>query len=424
MKMINGWKALLVASTFAGTGLAAPTHAQTQAHACIEGLGMGSQQIWWTGGNSGKYLMDFTAGAPVLSNAGIGQTGSFEGTAVYTTPAGELLLYTDGDSIFNGQNNTQIGTGVGGDPSATEAALIVPDPAGSPTNDFYVFGNTGNTSGPINYTLVDIAANSIDPITPLDGGVVFSESLATVPHANGFDFWIISVTNASPAVNAYEVTASGVNNTPVSSSIPSLPSGTAAHRGTVVYHPPTGRLAIGFYSESTNQGHILTARFDESTGTASDFELHATGELGYGVAFSPDGSKLYYSVGTQGFNGSITHYDLASDTATPIDTGAWAMPRLAPDNNVYVVDFGATTMGVIQSPNTDPAGIGWDANGITLPEGSTAAYSLVNQTYAPCEILNEPAPPLAVTVPTLNHLGLFVLLLLAGLMPLMLGRRI
>ncbi len=88
--------------------------AQDPGHACIQGLGMGNQQIWWTGSGNSKYLMDFTAGDPILSNAGIGQTTSGEGTAVYTTPEGVLLLYTDGDSIFNGQTHALIGTGVGG----------------------------------------------------------------------------------------------------------------------------------------------------------------------------------------------------------------------------------------------------------------------------------------------------------------------
>ena len=59
--------------------------AQAQ-HACIEGLGMESQQVWWTGTGNSKFLMDFTSGTPVLSNTGIGQTGSFESTAVYTSP--------------------------------------------------------------------------------------------------------------------------------------------------------------------------------------------------------------------------------------------------------------------------------------------------------------------------------------------------
>lgn len=77
------------------------------------------------------------------------------------------MLYTDGNVIFDGRSHQEIGSGVGGNPSSTEAALIVPVPGGDPTNDFYVFGNTANTSGEINYTRVDIQQASIDPVTEL-----------------------------------------------------------------------------------------------------------------------------------------------------------------------------------------------------------------------------------------------------------------
>jgi hypothetical protein len=391
--------------------------AQDPGHSCVQGLGMGNQQVWWTGAGAEKYLMDFTAGAPVLSNVGIGQTSSFEGTAVYTTPEGDLLLYTDGDVVFNGQTHAQIGSGVGGNPSATEAALIVPDPGGVPTNDFYVFGNTGDTSGTINYTLVDISTSSIGLVTPLDGGLVFGESLAVVPDANGTDFWILSVTNANPSVNAYLVTDGGVSNTPISTAIPSLPSGTTANRGTIVYHPPTGQLAIGFFSDATGSGFIFTAQFDVYTGAVSGFTQQAAGALGYGVAFSPDASKLYYSVGSQGWRGSITHLDIASSNASTIATGSWAMPRLGPDGKIYVVGFGSTSMGVVNAPDSDFASINWNPAGIVLPSGASAAYSLVNQTYASCSVLNPDVPVNSVPVPAVSawsRIAMFFVLMLIG----------
>jgi hypothetical protein len=328
-------------------------------------------------------------------NTGIGQTGSFESTAVYTSPQGALLLYTDGDSIFNGQTHSLIGTGVGGDSSATEAALIVPVPGGDPTNDFYVFGNTSNIDsamGPINFTQVDRQADTIGAITALDGGLVFSESLGIVPHANGDEFWIMSVTNATPTLNVYLVNAGGVSGTPVTSAIPSLPGGTMADRATVIYHPPTGQLAISFYHQNGTIGYIYTADFNESTGMASNFNQEVTGNLGYAVAFSPDASTIYYSVGSQGWNGSIVHRDLATDTSTTIAAGQWAAPRLGPDGRIYVADSGATVLGVVNNPDAGFASINWDASGVSIPAGSSSAYSLPNQTYAACNVNVDPEP--------------------------------
>jgi hypothetical protein len=381
-------------------------------HACIQGLGMENQQIWWTGSGNSKYLMDFTGGDPVLSVGGIGQTGSFEGTAVYTTPAGVLLLYTDGDSIFNGQTHALIGTGVGGDPSSTEAALIVPVPEGDPDNDFYVFGNNSNvSSNVINFTRVDLLAGTIGAIAPISGGAVYNESLAIVPHANGIDFWILTLTGSSPTLQAFLVDSTGVSNTPVSTAIPSLPPGTTANRGSIIYHPPTGQLAIGFYSNGTSTGYIYTAVFNETDGTANSLDQEVNNDVGYGVSFSPDASKIYYAQGTEGWSGTLYQKDLVSDVATLIQAGAWAMPRMAPDGRIYVVVSGATSMGVINSPDAAAASIDWQASGVVLPAGAVAAFSLPNQIYAACEV-NTPPPPVepGLPIPGLGAWGILLLI--------------
>jgi hypothetical protein len=365
-----------------------PSHAQ---HACIHGLGMENAQVWWTGSKDSKYLMDFTAGDPQLTNEGIGQTRSIETTAVYTTAGGQLLLYTDGDVIFDGQTHQEIGRGVGGNPSSTEAALIIPAPGGDPTNDFYVFGNTASTSGKINFTRVDISDASIDSISELDGGLYFGESLGTVPHANGVDFWILSVTNRDPTLNAYLITSEGVNMSAVRSELPELPEGATANRGSVIYHPPTGQLALTLYSQGSGQSLMYTADFDESTGAASSFKQFELG--GYGVAFSPDGTKLYFS---DGYRGAFGQLDLTTGEANRWSGGGWAMPRLAPDGKIYVVAHRRSSMGIVENPDEAFESIAWNPTALDLPEGARTAYSLPNQVYAPCVVnypdTSQPAP--------------------------------
>lgn len=353
-------------------------------HACIRGLGMENLQVWWTGDKNSKYLMDFTAGSPVLTNEAIGQTSAIETTAVYTTADGELLLYTDGNVIFDGRSHREIGSGVGGNPSSTEAALIVPVPGGDPMNDFFIFGNTANTSGVINYTKVDIQQASIDPVTELDGGLLFGESLGTIPHGNGIDFWILSVTHKEPGLNAYLITRKGVSSSAVRSPLPDLLEGATANRGSVVYHPPTGRVAMTLYSRGSSQSLLLTAAFDEVTGSASSFQHFELG--GYGVAFSPNGEKLYFS---NGYRGKFNQLDLATGETNQVADGRWAMPRLAPDGKIYVVGSGKSSMGVVDNPDEPFDSISWNPTGVKLPEGARTAYSLPNQVYAPC-IVNHP----------------------------------
>lgn len=370
--------------TFVLVAAASPSRAE---HACIKGLGMENAQVWWTGSNNSKYLVDFTTESLEVSNEDIGQTPSIETTAVYTTAGGELLLYTDGDVVFDGRTHTEIGRGVGGNPSSTEAALIVPVPEGDPRNDFYIFGNTASTRGPIQYSRVDIGAGTIDDVVSLENGLVFGESLGTVPHANGIDFWILSVSWEDPALHAYLITSDGVSSSAIRSKIPGQPDPSnkiSANRGSVVYHPPSGRLAITFYSEASMQSLLYTAEFDEATGEAADFKGFELG--GYGVAFSPDGNKLYFG---NGYSGELRQLDPDTGETHRIALGSWAMPRLAPDGKVYVVGYRRTSMGVIDNPNAEFDALVWDPEGVELPGGASTAYSLPNQVYAPC-IVNYP----------------------------------
>ncbi|MFY8029734.1 MAG: hypothetical protein ACOVPB_11205, partial [Bacteroidia bacterium] len=93
----------------------------------------GEANIWYFGQNAG---LDFNSGSPVpLSNGAI---NTYEGCASIANSAGALKFYTDGITVWNA-NHTAMpnGTGLFGDPSATQSAIIVPKP-GNP-NIYYVF---------------------------------------------------------------------------------------------------------------------------------------------------------------------------------------------------------------------------------------------------------------------------------------------
>ena len=72
------------------------------------------------------------------------------------------------------------------------------------------------------------------------------------------------------------------------------------------------------------------------------------------------------------------------------------MPRLAPDQKIYVVSFGSTVMGVVNIPDQVFSSIDWDASGVSLPGGASTSYALPDQTYAPCEV-NVPSGSCAAT---------------------------
>src|SRR5688572_28486383 len=90
--------------------------------------------MWYFGKNAG---LDFNSGAPVpLTN---GALNTWEGSASVADPAtGNLLFYTDGESVWNANHNLMPnGSGLWGQFSSCQSSLIVPVPGSS--TDYYIF---------------------------------------------------------------------------------------------------------------------------------------------------------------------------------------------------------------------------------------------------------------------------------------------
>ena len=88
---------------------------------------------WFFGENA---AISWVSGAPVNVSGGALETT--EGCSTMSDSAGNVLLYTDGTYVYN-VNNTQMPNGFGlkGNYSASQSAIIVPDPANA--KDYYIF---------------------------------------------------------------------------------------------------------------------------------------------------------------------------------------------------------------------------------------------------------------------------------------------
>ena len=106
---------------------------------------------WYFGSNAG---ITFSSGAPVaLTNGALTTT---EGVATISDGSGNLLFYTNGVTVWNRNHLTMTnGTGLFGDGSSTQSAIIVKQPGN--TNIYYVF-TSDNDAGPngICYSIVDM----------------------------------------------------------------------------------------------------------------------------------------------------------------------------------------------------------------------------------------------------------------------------
>ncbi len=356
-------------------------------------------QVWWTGDANKHFELDFSGASPVFSAVTNDSTNT-EGGAVYTNPySGDLLLYTDGNSLYNGQTHGLISNQLDGAPVATQSALIAPVPGVTDNSQFYVFtngndenfdGNFAISGGGVKYSVVDLTMGAHGTVTTLNADLnagvsdgTFGEALGIMPHSNGTDYWILTFNDAD-VINAYLVNASGVSASPVASNTGLF--AVSPQTSAIVHSEDYSKLAISYHN-STTFSHLSVADFDQTTGMVSNVDIIVPQtHIGYTTAFSPDGTKLYYTLGTEGMLGQVYQADI-TNPASPVITllsgiAGYGGPKLAHDGKVYWAGDGHPFLGVVETPNlaaTAP-GFVFNATSFTIPGGDQSGYNLPNQS--------------------------------------------
>src|SRR5258705_5903534 len=111
--------------------------------------------IWYFG----HYLgLDFNSGTVVPLNDG--QTNTIEGVATISNSNGNLLFYTDGITVWNRLHQVMPnGTGLFGNPSSTQSAVIVPK-VGDTTRYFvFTVDQVGGPNG-LRYSVVNMTLDN------------------------------------------------------------------------------------------------------------------------------------------------------------------------------------------------------------------------------------------------------------------------
>jgi len=298
-----------------------------------------------------------------------------EGAASVSDPiTGELLFYTDGATVWNASNNPMPnGTGLlgssSGELSSTTAAVICEKP-GSPNQYYLITIDEQFSNGGVRYNVVDMTLNGGlgDIVTGQKNIPIFtttSEKLCIVPNAQGNGFWLITHDLPGDSFYAFSITASGINTTPVVSSL----GGTHGNgAGFMKGSPQFDRIAVAniFFQDAE------VFDFDNNTGTLSNpiiLNLPGFGAAGgaYGIEFSCNGNVLYVSDGS-----NLIQYDLTLGNSTTIMAGAYTVLtnsfscyglQLGPDRKIYVSN-GA--LDVINNP--DVPGAGCDYQAVAIPD--------------------------------------------------------
>lgn len=351
------------------------THAQFQSK---------NMNVWVFGAGAG---IDFSNGKPVTIKSS--SKGFGEGGASICDVDGQLLFYTNGtvlwdkvgDTMPNGSDLPGIvnayPAAIDVTTSTTQSSAIVASPVDA--DIYYVFTLTSEevnskpapVMGRLYYCIVDMKLNNGrgDVIAGkksilIDSG--FTEKMTVVKGDNCNAWLLLQKNDRVSTYHSYEITASGVNATPVVSS-------NGLWIGSANYNP-------GVIKVSHDRRKVVSCNWNPCTVTLFDFNA-ATGILSnevvldapapipfaqigyYGAAFSPDNTKLYaiylntlyLNSATNGYPFFMYQFDLSN--ANPAGTrkiiGRTNITdiRLAPDSMLYFCTGNAQFLGRVMYPN-------------------------------------------------------------------------
>ena len=358
-------------------------------------FGQAETDKWYFGYNTG---LDFSSGVPV--NFTGSQMNQFEGSASISDTSGNLLFYTDGMTVWNHNNNIMVnGTGLFGGSSSTQSALIVPLPGSD--SIYYVFTTSNQLApGGFCYSIVDMTLQSGDgEVTDKNIELlsVGTEKITAVCHANGTDLWVITHDYNNNNFLAYQLSASGLNTTPVTSSA-GYATG-SSDQNVIGYLKGSfdgTKLAQAVYGDN----YFELFDFDKTTGVVSN-AIHLTSFPtavygAYGVEFSPNGSRLYGTVVSPGI---VFQWNLNAGSATDIENSKTVLYsssteyngalQLASDGKIYEAISGSLFLGVINDPDSLPISCNYVHQGYNLVYGSSS-YGLPN--IYPCYLSPNMGP--------------------------------
>ena len=331
-------------------------------------IAQGYYNKWYFGYNAG---LDFNTDPPTPIS---GKLSTEEGCASICDAAGNLLFYTDGESVWNANHELMPdGTGLNGRGTPTQSAIIIPLPGS--LNQYYIFTSPGipNPELKASYSIADMSEDNglgdiIQKNIPLPNKT--TERITAVRKFGDENFWIIIREHNNPVFYSYRISAGGVDLQPVVSNVGISDLSTdqgylkASHRG--------NKLALATSSICT----IEIFDFDNKTGSiCNPIKIKIPKEYTYGLEFSPDDSKLYFAT-WESQNSSIYQVNLKNDHPDSIINSVTCIAnnnntvtgalQLGPDGKIYAALYNSMFLGVINNPDSTGVSCNYINKQITL----------------------------------------------------------
>ena len=331
--------------------------------------------VWYFGQNAGINFNTFPDPALAL---GDGALNAPEGSSAISNRNGEIVLYTDGSTVYD-KNHAVIATNIGGDPGSAQSALIVPFPGDETL--YYIFTTQevdGSGVYEVRYSIFDVKENNGD------GGIIAQNILlhsSSTERIVSMGDWIIIHEYGNSTFKAYPLTANGLGQ-PVVSDIGSVHdySTLANGQGTMKFSS-TGKLAVTL-SDPGNYNYVELFDFDSATGELTNFiqvDLGETTGQVYGVDFSPGGNKLYATI--NGDQSMLVEYFIDSIGQPYLKQKISATKQLGgiqigPDGQLYVAVDGSNYLGVIYPAEDTTLLSTFIEDGFQLAAGTSSTLGL------------------------------------------------
>ena len=309
---------------------------------------------WLFADNAGITFNPIKTGAtPTIMT---GETNSPEGCASISDSEGNLLFYTNGESVFTKNNTVMInGTGLSSSGTSTQSSIIVPKPN---SDKYYIFTTDYNNSpNGFEYSIVNMDLQDGDGEVETKNIKLIvdsmTEKVTACSHSSEDAYWVITHTSGDSRYYSYKL--NGLN----------LSGPIISDTGS------THNTARGYMKTSINGEKIISLLYDEDIIDIGDFNAEdgsisniitltgITYDIGpYGLEFSSDSSKFYVS---DGAGENIYQFDLTYDNARDMEINMITLPsitgaslgalQMGADEKIYVADKGNTDLHVIHRPN-------------------------------------------------------------------------
>ncbi|WP_158859603.1 gliding motility-associated C-terminal domain-containing protein [Lunatibacter salilacus] len=219
------------------------------------------------------------------------------GVTTISDQAGQVLFYTDGQTVWDLNGNTmQNGENIGGDNLSAQSVTALP--VSSDETLFYLFTTQRGSGGEnqVKFSLVDIKGDNPEGI----GNVLTKDKFLFSPSTehsaalnSGDTTWMVFHEMGNNTFRMYPVSGEGIGQ-PVFNSVGGTHNfGTGV--GSMKFSSDGSKLAVTYTDGGTNKLEIF--EFDQTTG---EMEVYALLDLGsdgdiYGMEFSSDNSRIYVS---------------------------------------------------------------------------------------------------------------------------------